>query len=99
MATYRVGARVRLVRGHPKCVGLIGTVARVFGFEFPAGTELRGGSTSDSSFNCAVEWDIRPGGLHAEHTDDLEPILPDKSATEHFRELMEKIEFGTELVA
>jgi hypothetical protein len=78
MATFFLGQRVKLVRAFDgvspsaqKAEGLFyGYGITDAGFVFPDGF------VNPSECDCYVVWDGLPGP-HSQHTDQLEPILPD----------------------
>jgi hypothetical protein len=74
MATYFSGLRVKLVRPvHPESFGMEGRFLRYR--DTPKGTVCIGGILSFDC-NCVVQWDTIVGES-IQHTDQLEPILPE----------------------
>lgn len=97
MATFRVGQRVRIKwsEDRPELAGETGVIKSelrgVPGHDWVVAPDCWGTPIAPSGKWAGLEF--------APASCQLEPILPDKSASEHFRELMEKIEFGVELPA
>lgn len=83
MSKFFVGQRVRLVKTyHPENQGLEGRIVAMF--------DERDSSVPGWPINCVV--DARSSG--ADHTDRLEPILPEGSAPGEFtfQQLMENLQ-------
>lgn len=76
-----IGQRVKLVRPcNPVNMGIEGNISLLLPYEVPEGTPCIGGFLSQTA-NCAVVWDMHRaiGDMSgsAQHTDQLEPLLPD----------------------
>ena len=78
MSRFFVGQRVRLVRGFDgvsPCVQQAEGHIHSFGVT-QAGYVFLDGSINPNDCDCYVDWDGLPGP-HSQHTNQLEPILPD----------------------
>ena len=78
MSQWFVGQRVKLARPvKPEALGWEGNISHLFDQEWPAGTIVRDGTAISIACNCAVKWDAIKDGPSAQHTSQLEPLLPD----------------------
>lgn len=78
MSKWFVGQRVRLARPvKPEALGWEGFIAEIFDKEYPPGTPCIEG-VSSTACDCSVLWDTMTDGIPSiQHTNQLEPILPD----------------------
>lgn len=89
MARFFVGQRVRLVKpAYLQNYGITGVIEL---FEnWPAGTLCTDGKPLVGDADCEVRWD--DNSISAQHTSELEPILPQHQPCESdFKETMDKL--------
>jgi hypothetical protein len=78
MSKWFVGQRVKLARPiKPSWLGAEGHIYTLLDKEYPPGTAVaENGLSNTIPVNCIVVWDC-DGETHMQHTDQLEPIVPE----------------------